>query len=273
MVRTRGMKRRGTALPSWGAKKRRTGLRKRRSRRGKKTISWTSQTGSAQGLQYKSRKISKRAWRRKLWNDTLAQQHYRSAGVGPNVVVSSTAQGDGAVNVINPTFIGVPGPTTAFWTVTGGLQITDEGGTAVTFDETDLVIRGGRIGLTITCPDSITEELGVTINVVRAFANPDYGLVTGTITYGSNLDAAPDFNRRFGRVLYKKTAILSNTYSSVTLEHRMQVEKIDQETFGTVLGGQILFIVVVTPLQTSPAVAYQLPILTYHDMSFSGDTV
>jgi len=274
MVYTRSMKRRASAFPRWGAKRRRTAYRRRGRRRGtRKTISWTSQTGTLQGLQFKSRKLSKRSWRRKLWQDTLAVQHYRSSGVGPATLTTSTVQGDGSTTIVLPTFIGTPGPTTAFWTATGGLQPTDEGATAVTFDETDLVIRGGRIGITITCPDTITEEIGVTINVVRVFSNPDYGLVPAVVTYGSNLDSGPDFSRRFGKVLYKKTAILSNTYSSMTVEHRLQVEKIDQETFGTVLGGQVIFIVVLTPLQTSPAVGYELPALTYHDMSFTGDTV
>lgn len=274
MAYTRSMKRRASAFPRWGAKRRRTAYKRRGYRRGgRKTISWTSQTGALQGIQFKSRKLSKRAWRRKLWNDTLAVQHFRSSGVGTATLTSSTALGDGSVTIINPTFIGAPSAATAFWTVAGGLQLTDEGGTAVTFDETDLVIRGGRIGITITCPDTITEELGVTINVVRVFSNPDYGLVPAIITYGSNLDSGPDFSRRFGRVLYKKTAILSNTYSSMTVEHRLRVEKIDQETFGTVLGGQVIFVVVITPLQTSPAVGYDLPTLTYHDMSFTGDTV
>jgi len=274
MVYTRSMKRRGISLPRWGAKRRRTGFKRRiRRRGGRRTLAWTSQTGTLQGIQFKSRKLTKRAWRRKLWQDTLAVQHYRSSGVGTATLTTSTALGDGSVTIINPTFIGAPSATTAFWTVAGGLQATDEGATAVTFDETDLVIRGGRIGITITCPDTITEEIGATINVVRVFPNPDYGLVPAIITYGSNLDSGPDFSRRFGKVLYKKTAILSNTYSSMTVEHRLMVEKIDQETFGTVLGGQVIFVVVLTPLQTSPVAGYDLPALTYHDLSFTGDTV
>jgi len=256
------------------AKRGRFSGRKRRfaRKRGPSNITWTSQTGVGKNLGYKSRKLSKSAWRRKLWNDTLAVQHYRSIGVGPGVATSGSVQGTGENTLVFPTFVGTPGPTTAFWTTTGGLQITDEGGASVTFDETDLVIRGGRVGITVTCPDTITEELGVTVSVVNTIANPDIGLLNGTTTYGSNIDAGPDFTRRFGRVLYRKTTILSNTFSNFTYEHRLKVQKIDQETHGTVFGSQIVFIVTVTPLQTSPVTEYSLPYLAYHDMSFTGDT-
>lgn len=254
-------------------KKRKTTFRRRRMRRGAKNITWTSQTGVGKNLIYKSRRISKKSWRRKLWNDTLAVQHYRSIGNTINTVTSSVTQAIGANTLVLPTFVGAPGPTTAFWTATGGLQATDAGAATVTFDETDLVIRGGRVGITVTCPDTITEEIGVTISVVRLISNPDFGTLPTTTVYGSNIDAGPDFTRRFGRVVYRKTAVMSNTYSNFSLEHRLTVEKIDQETFGTVLGGQIGFVVTVTPLQTSPGAAYSLPTISYHDLSFTGDSV
>lgn len=256
-------------------KRRRTGriMKRRRFARRTRTKTWTSQSATGNQFQYKSRKISKSRWRNKLWNDTLASQHFRSNGNGTTNIESSTTQGQGAVSLQLPTFIGTPGPTTAFWTAAGGLEITDEGGTAVTFDETDLVIRGGRIGITLTCPDTITEELAVTIAVVSIVQNPDYQLLPTLIPYGSMMDGGPDFTRRLGRILYSKSAIMSNAYSSFTLEHRLRVQKIDQETWGTVLGGQIGFIVTVTPMQSNPATPYELPAVVYHDLSFTGDTV
>lgn len=246
--------------------------RRRMARRTARNKTWTSQSATGNSMQYRARKLTKRTWRRKLWNDTLAVTHFRSSGCSPLTTTTSTAQGDGLVTLYLPTFIGTPGPTTAFWTVTGGLQATDEGAGTVTFDVTDLVIRGGRIGITLTCPDAVTEEIGVTIYVVQLYSNPDYQLLPNIVTWGSMVDSGPDFNRRLGKVLYNKSAILSNAYSSFTLEHRLKIQKIDQETHGTVLGNQIGFIVTATPLQTSPVTGFSLPTIVYHDLSFTGDT-
>lgn len=254
-------------------KRRRTGRMFNRRRRARRSTTWTSQSAFGNQLQYRSRKLRKRAWRRKLWNDTLASQHYRSSGVNPVTITTSTAQGDGLVTALFPTFIGAVGPATAFWTVAGGLQPTDAGAAAVTFDETDLVIRGGRVGITITCPDTITEEIGITIYVVQMYNDPDFTIQPTIVTYGSMIDSAPDVNRRLFKVLYNKSAILSNVYSSFSLEHRLRVQKVDQETHGTRFGNQIAFYVTATPLQSSPAVGFDLPALVYHDLSFTGDSV
>jgi len=246
--------------------------RMKRRRTARKSLTWTSQMGVGKNLTYRSRKLSKRTWRRKLWADTLATTHFRSSGCSPVTTTTSTAQGDGLVTLYLPTFIGTPGPTTAFWTATGGLQATDEGAGTVTFDTTDLVIRGGKVGITLTCPDAVTEEIGVTVYVVQLYSNPDYQLLPNIVTWGSMVDAGPDFNRRLGKVLYNKSTVMSNTYSNFTLEHRLKVQKIDQETHGTVLGNQIGFVVTATPLQTSPVTGFDLPTIVYHDLSFSGDT-
>jgi len=255
-------------------KRRRRSVRQRfRRARAPRNKTWTSQSGSGNQMQYKSRKLRKSAWRRKLWNDTLGQQHYRSSGNGVANIESSNTQGVGNVSLQLPTFIGTPGPTTAFWTATGGLVLTDQGANPVQFAPTDLVIRGGRIGIIITCPDDVTEELAVTIYVIQIFNEPDYSLLPALVSYGSMVDAEPDFNRRFARVLYNKSATMNNTYSSFSLEHRLRVQKIDQETHGTALGGQIGFLVTVTPLQSSPVTPYELPSLVYHDLSFTGDAI
>jgi len=259
-----------------GGKRKRLTIRqkfRRQRRAGPRNKTWTSQSSVGNQMQYKSRKLNKSAWRRKLWSDTLGVQHYRSTGNASVSIESSNTVGQGQVSLQLPTFVGPPGPTTAFWTTAGGLVITDQGANPVQFAPTDLVIRGGRIGILITCPDDITEELAVTIYVIQIFSEPDYTLLPTLVPYGGMVDAEPDFNRRLGRILYNKSAVMSNQYSSFSLEHRLRIQKIDQETFGTSLGGQIGFLVTVTPLQTSPVTPYELPSIVYHDLSFTGDAI
>jgi len=243
---------------------------RRRFARGRNKT-WTSQSATGNQYNYRSRKLRPRAWRRKLWNDTLAKTHYRSSGNGAGTLATQTTIGSATVSIFFPTFIGTPGPTTAFWTTTGGLVTPDTGETAPTFGPGDIVIRGGRIGITITCPDAVTEEIGVTIWVVRLTNDPNVGAIGATLPYGSMIDINPDFAYRVGKVLYNKQAILSGAYPSFTLEHRMRVEKIDKEIFGTELGHQVAFIVAIANLQTTDA--RTLSTIAYHDLSFTADAI
>lgn len=245
--------------------------RRRRFARSRRNKTWTSQSATGNQFNYRTRRMRPRAWRRMLWRDTIGQQHYRSQGQGTGTLTTGTSQGNGNVQIFNPTFIGVPGPTTAFWTATGGLQPTDAGAAVATFGASDLVIRGGRIGITISCPDAVTQEVACTIWVVRVQEDPNYTFVPTVQSYGGMIDSTPDFQKRVGKVLYNKSAILSGAYPHMTLEHRLRVEKIDQEIFGTELGSQIIFIVSIANLQS----ADDLTLFTsvYHDLSFTGDAV
>jgi len=251
-------------------KRRRTQYgRRRRGARGSRTKSSTFQNSYGFGLNYKSRMLKRSTWRRKLWNDTLAKTHYRSSGNGVSTQTTGTIQGVGNVAVYYPTFIGTPGPTTAFWTSTGGLQPPDLGATNPTFSVGDITIRGGRVGIVITVPDAVTDEIGVCVWVVKGKEDPNQGNIPAAIAYGSMIDAGPEFNTRVGKVLYTKTAILNNTSPSFSIEHRLRVEKIDQEIYATELGRNVMFIVACSNLTDTSD--NTINVLGYHDLSFSAD--
>lgn len=251
-------------------KKRRFTRRARRRGIGRRrTTTSTFQNSYGFGMQYRSRKLRAGTWRRKLWNDTLAKTHYRSSGNGVNTMTTGTLQGIGNVTVSYPTFIGTPGPTTAFWTSTGGLQPPDLGATNPTFTVGDMVIRGGRVGVVVSVGDTVTDEIGVTIWVVKLVKDPNNANIASAISYGSMIDATPEFVTRVGKVLYNKTAIINNTNPSFSLEHRLRVQKIDQEIYGTELGDQIAFIISAANLTDTSSETINL--LNYHDLSFAAD--
>jgi hypothetical protein len=217
---------------------------------------------------YRSRKMRTSKWRNLLWQQTLAQTHWRSSGASPLTFNPSATIGVGTTHIINPTFLGTPGPTTAFWTATGGLQAHDTGGAIPTF-KNDLIIRGGRVGMTIVASDSITDDIGVTVYTCWAKNEANYSAIAANVTWGSNIDVSADF-AEFGKVLSRKDYIINHLYPTTTLEHRLRVQKIDQNEYGTSQGQQIVFILVITNLTTASA-SPNINVVTYHDMSFSGD--
>ena len=201
-----------------------------------------------------------------LWNSTLQKAHYRSTGNTTSTLPSSATVGIGAVQVIQPLFIGTPGPTTAFWTSTGGLQPLDTGVAVPTFDS-DIILRGGRIGMTFVAAETVTDDVGITMYTVWTAKNADFTKVPSTITWGGNLDSAPDF-AEFGKILNKQEYIVNNRYPAVQVERRLKVQKIDQNDFEEG-GSQIVYIAVLTNLVNSAAV--NINFIVHHDVSFSAD--
>lgn len=237
--------------------------------RGRSNRTWTSQSASGQFMGYKSRKIRSRTFKRILWRDTLSQNHYRSSGTGLATLATGTTQGIGTVLEVDPLFIGTPGPTTAFYTATGGLLPQDLTGTTATFGTGRLVIRGGRVGITVSAPASVTDEIACTIWVVFLKKGANRSALPALASYGVMIDGSPDFTTEFGKVLYQRNAILNTAYPNMTVEHRLRLQSIDQHEFATVVGQQIAFIVAVQNLSSTTSVT--MNVATYHDLSFSGD--
>lgn len=251
-------------------KRRRFGRRRFSRKRTQGRLSWTSQAPRGQGMNYKSRKMKRRAWAGHLWRKTLADTHFRSSGNGTTGLNTNTTVGVGLSTILRPTFIGTPGPTTAFWTTTGGLQVPDVGSSAYTFSGGNLIIRGGQVGITISAPDTVTDDCNVKIYVVRLTKRPDDTLVIAAPSYGSMIDATADFSN-FGKVLYSREATVNYQNPSFTLVHRLRCEKIDMEMYGTTLGQQIAFVAVLTNM--IDGTANTLSAVIWHDLSFSGDVV
>lgn len=274
MART-NLKRKGGFLSPLAFKKRKRSYKKRGKRNSgnrANVSSWTAQTGVGKGIRPKSKKLSAKKWRSILWRDTLAKTHYRTNGTGVTNIISDTTAGQGLLLEVLPTFVGAPGPTTVFWTTAGGLVPPDTGAAVPTFGTGDMVIRGGQIGIAVTCPDAVTDECVLRLWVVALKSRPDRSILPATVSYGSQPDAAPEFNSQYGKIIDYKEATLNNSYPSFTYVRRLRVSKIDQEVYGTILGGpQIAFLVSLVNMQDTTA--NTMVGVTWHDMSFSADAI
>ncbi|AXF52239.1 MAG: putative capsid protein [Anthevirus perseuis] len=225
------------------------------------------QKPKAQTSRYRGRKMSARKWRNHLWTHTLTEQHYRSSGNASGTLTTPASIAEGTVVEINPTFLGVPGPTTAFWTVTGGIQPVDTGVAAPAAFSGDLIIRGGQVGMTLSAADAVTDEIAVSVFECWLAKNADDTVLPATLEWGTMIDFAPDF-ANFGKILSRKDMIINNQYPAVTFTRRLRPQKIDQEQFAKP-GQQFCWIVVVANL--TQASAETINIVTWHDLSFTGD--
>lgn len=170
--------------------------------------------------------LSRRAYRSKLWNDSIMSTHYRS--IISNLLATTAPVG---VNTIDMGIFGafrIP-PNTPFWkSGVGGLQDPSFGivpdwanpsGAGIP-EPTTIIIRGGRMFLTIANP-STTD----TINVRAQLVYPKASLLNTTATANSNTlsdyitaiasgnprpiswsaQAAPDYSQYFHKPVLDKT--------------------------------------------------------------------
>lgn len=244
---------------------------RRRRTGGRRTLSYTSQATKGSTLNYRARRLPRRAWNRALWRDTLFKTHYRSGGNQTATIQTGTVVGQGPTTIIDPFFLGTPGPTTAFWVAAGGFETPDTGATPPTFGPGDKVIRGGTIGLSLNTQANTADSLNVKVFTIRLNARPDFSLVPGVLPYGARLDSSPDFTRNVGRIIDVKEAALGADNPSFTIIRRLSVQKIDTETFDTYLGNHIIFIVAVANMSDSTDTA--IVTTHFHDLSFTADPI
>jgi len=245
----------------WGRKGRRT-LRKRRS--GMKA--YTMFKGAGYTLPYRSKKLSASAFRRKLWQDTLSSQHYRS--VDSNAVAQTTGAttGAGSVGLYTPLLSAAGG--NPFWTVAGGLLPPDTAGVSPIF-RGDVVLRGGKIGISISAAGTVPDATIVKVWTVKTVSNPIVARVVTPQSLGWDPSMSPDFISEFGRVISYREACINGNFPILTVEHRLKVQKIDQASFVDDFGHQYVFIVhVVNAVDTTDT---SLTVIPYHNVSFSAD--
>jgi len=265
------------------------GRRKRRARarprRGPRTWAFSGENGKGFRINFKSRKIGPRAWRRVLWRDTLAESHYRSTFcfVISNAFSESTTLGSGVVNVcpaitINQNPFHAVG--TEFWTGAGGAAGINANVTPPQFLG-DIVLRGGIIRFTLANPDTGIPQL-LKVWLVRVFRNPSVQVYSQLNQQLKNLEYDPsveaEFSTKFGRIVFKREILMNPGRIPFTVVHRLQVQKIDQDVWrgkDTLLddelaGNQYYWIWQLVPLFTNPTSDVTQTFISYN-LSFSGD--
>jgi len=236
--------------------------------------STTNRASSASSLGFKNRRITTSRFRRIIWRDTLSAQHWRS--VGDTNVVQATPN-----NIVQGNLSVNNALANNFWTTGGGAQPVDTAGTVPLFTG-DITLRGGISR--ITCTNRVnpvdtqpSDPVRVTIFAVWTKKAPDASVVLPTppSVVGTMWDPSlvPDFVR-YGKVMFKREALLKGDGEVISCYFRYKPQKIDQNVFNA-SGGRLQWFVVVSQTSNTEAVAQaeNIDIVTSWNLSFSGDAI
>lgn len=257
-------KRSGGPIYRNGPVKRSRPMRRRRFRR--KSSAITSKSGTGGSIRFKARKLSRSRWNKMLWDSTLMKNHWRSMG---SVAVTQTSPADSALATWAALQAVETGTGSNFWLTSGGAQPSDTGVAVPPFTG-DLVIRGGRIGISFY--NQSTDVSGVEVMCMLIKTTEVLGTtapITGSFSIGWDPTSVADFTRQFGKVVYRRRFLLENDTAS-EVEYRLPIQKVDQGTWA-VNGLKYIWYIGISNMQN--AVAVGCSIRRYFNLSFVGDSV
>ena len=241
----------------------------RRRRRGSRFYGTTfNKTRVASGLQYRGRKLRPRMWRASLWRSTRHLPHYRSNSTTITTPATPAVQGSGVVVQIAPLVTAAGG--SGFWQAAGGAVELDTGEGIPTF-RSDLVIRGGKIGIAINFAATVVDVMMVKVWHFFTKPDPNVGLILSPQPLGWDPTISADVTEEYGRLIGYKEAMINGNDQSLVVEARLRTQKIDIEDFLASVGSQNVFVVQITNMTSATAVTAQ--ILRYHNLSFTGDAI
>jgi len=267
MARTRQNRKRS------GGPLRRTVKKRRVTRRRVSGASTTTRASGATSIgTFKGKRTSLRTYRNILWRDTLMKTHWRSTfDTTGNITTPNT--------VTNATLTLIPAMP-VFYTVGGGLQQVDNAVTPPLFTG-NIVLRGGICRLALANRINPTEVQNtdccrVTVYAVWTTASPiAAGGFPASLSTMWDPSLQPDFER-FGKVMWKKEAILKADGEAAQFYFKFKVQKIDQAIYTLNPRGQTLvWMVLVSQLTNTETIATPevVDFVTSHNVSFSGDAI
>jgi len=257
---------------------RRRFMRRRRRfvrRKGRNSFVTTQQHGGLTGLTYKSRKMGLRKWRSNLFRSTNHLPHYRSVFLGQDTYVTGTTQGS-AVPIRYLPELG-PSTTDGFWTVAGGLQLLDRDIGLSDFIG-DITIRGGVVGLNVTCLDAVTDLIAVSVYLtfIKPGTRDPLNYLTTAMPFNWDPQVQADASAGGWKVLRKWTGLLNYNNPAMAVTHRLKPRKIDRALyllnvvdFQSTPAGQFCFVVHACNLTSASSV--NLTVHRTHNLSFSAD--
>ena len=223
--------------------------------------------------QFRSHRIRKSAYRRKLWNDSLMEAHYRSVltsssiGVTPNDINNMTVTRSFAL------------PSVGFWVSTGGAQPVDTGVALGTFGRS-IVIRGGVCRACVANPNADIgptggDTLRVTVYGVWTVKNPNFtGFPVASVPQSWDPSVIPDFSMNVGKVILRRDFMLQPNGGVEDVYYRMKPRRVDQIEYLNG-GNQLMWVFCVgqlTNTETIPA-AESYTYTVGHNLSFVGDEI
>jgi len=263
MKLTRTFKRKSTARRALNFNKKRRVIR-----RGRKTNAFTSQSGSGGGLRFKSKKTSRRAYKKHLWNSTLFKDHYRSTFAISASFGTNTNTADLVVVPVSAYMNGI----TPFYLAGAGAISPDAAVPLPPFNG-DITVRGGLIGIRLAnVLDTVAANQGAlqgTVILIKTTKNFNIASVTGTVFTGWDPTLVQDFDTRVGRILYRKNFLLRDAETAV-VEYRLPVHKVDP---GDVVANFNTYMWLIMAGNVDSNLSKQVNFTRYWNMSFAGDAV
>lgn len=191
-------------------------------KRQRSTYTTQSGTGHA-GILYQRRKKNIRLVRNQLYRDTQYKTHYRCYFTVAGAANTAASQTNMQISFVNPFNNG-----SDFWTAAGGAQIVDSAGIVPLFLD-DLVIRGGKWSYQYTNTDP-SRTIRVRIWYIFTNSRPDTSIIPTSVQTGWDPSVIPDFNSKYGKVLWHENVILTPG-QSWNYEERVKVQRIDQDVY------------------------------------------
>lgn len=233
-----------------------------RVRRGRNNASYSTQSGSANPIGFRSRRVRPRQFQRILWRDTVASAHYRSLGAGAGSVSTPVGSNTMTVSFINAMDNG----SGAFWTTAGGALPIDTGITLPLF-QGDITVRGGMIGVRFYNDGAYAAH--VMCYLVKAVPRPDNTIITSPQPVGWDPSTIPDFSKDFGKVIMSRRFIVE-PLAMMSIEKRIWPMKIDQVAWATD-AQRLYWLFGVSDGDTSGQ--DNIRIVPYFNLSFSADAI
>jgi len=240
-----------------------SGRRRSSGRRTKRTRVVSAQSGRASTGGFKGGRMSKKAWRRSLYRATMHEAHYRSYKTD-----SGTFTTDSSPN--NARFHRAAAIAQNFWTVGGGAQIIEEGGSVPTFVG-DVTIRGGQSKIEFT-NNSTVDCVKVKLWLVFTNRNPSFSILpTNGDPTGRDFDPStiPEFER-VGRVAMTKEFYLLPGNRPTEIAYRLRPRKVDQ-TIHNLGGEQPQWMYTLACNSNVDSTVDNVTVIDSHSLSFSAD--
>ena len=248
--------------------------RRRFGRKRGRTTSWTMQNGTGKGLQYRSRRLRKRTYRRMLWKDTMFKDHWRSALVAVSAVSTPATVNTMTVEAfVVMTQVGTD--TGAFWTTAGGAIEKDLNKGVPLFR--GITIRGGVTKIKVVLPPggvpTANDMYLCKIWMVWTNAAPQFTNVpSGAVSTAWDPSMMTDFDTEVGRtVLVKEFNMSVNINPVVEVEYRLRCQKIDMDQYAFQNGLQPMWVIGLANISSNTSV--ECGVFVEHNVSFAGDAV
>jgi len=227
----------------------------------RRAVTQTTQSGFGRALQFRARRLSRRAWRNSLWRETRHLTHWRSNEGRSFVMTTQATAGTSTITIVDA----LQNLLAPFWQATGGVVPVDSTAAPPTF-RNDLVIRGGKIGLTFQ-NSSAGNSVAVEAFLIETSSRANFALLPAAVPVGWDPSLVAEFSSNIGKIIYR-TKFLLEPLACSTIERRLRTRKVDQEAWNT-NGIRPKWIIVARDFSNVTQVG--VDVVSYFNISFTGD--